>query len=341
MSSTEAAHVLMPSTTAGAASVVIRGSGQAPGKVILIGEHSVVYGRSAIAAAIDRQVRVSVLPNGYGNQVGCGEGSVRDGAPFTLIISSPEESEPSPQSTRLRQAVARAADRLDVDLRGCAIRIDSDLPAAVGLGSSAALSVALVRALAADRRQSLTPEQVCAAAFELERVFHGFPSGIDNTVATYGGLVLFRRDAGARSLACPEAIPLVVAIGSTPRDTRAAVGSLRARWEENPAPYEACFDRIQDLAVHARSAIRSANWQALGHCFDANHAVLQRLGVSTPELDAMVDLARAQGALGAKLTGGGGGGAILCLFAGDPQALIAAFAKRGWRAFPTTVQPTQ
>lgn len=334
----------LPGLTPSSASVpslpALLGSGQAHGKVILIGEHAVVYGRSAIAAAIDRQVRVSILAAEHEGEVGCGEGSVRDGAPFTLIISSPEESEPSPQSTLLLQAVTRAADLLDVDLRGLKLRIDSDLPAAVGLGSSAALSVALVRALAATHSRALTADNVCSLAYELERLFHGFPSGIDNTVATHGGLVLFRRDAKARSLASSRAIPLVVAIGRAPRNTSTAVGRLRARWQENPGPHEACFDRIQDLAREAGDAIESADWPLLGRCFDTNHALLQELGVSTPELDEMVDLARSHGALGAKLTGGGGGGAIVCLMDADPQQLVRVFTAAGWRAFPTVIQPT-
>lgn len=314
-------------------------TGVAPGKVILLGEHAVVYGRTAIAAAIDRQVRVSVVPQAVSPRVVCGEGSARVEAPFALNLFAPKESEPSPQATRLEQATLRAAAILGIEAHDLRIEIASDLPTAVGLGSSAALSVALVRALAGFSSQVLEASAICAAAFELERLFHGFPSGIDNTVATYGGLVAFTRNQTPRHLDCPQPLPLVIAIGRAPRETQAAVRALRQRREADPQAYEGWFDEIADLVSGAEDALANADWRRLGGLFNRNHTLLQQLAVSTSELDAMVDLAQRNGAHGAKLTGGGGGGAVICVHDGDRTPLLAAFRNAGWQAFATDIHP--
>lgn len=287
------------------------------GKVILLGEHSVVYGRPALAAGIDRRLEATVAR-----------------AAETSVVSDVSDS-------RLAEAVAEAARMSGLAGEGFTVEIRSELPPAAGLGSSAALGVALVRALAALAGENLPPETVCLRAFEIEKIFHGFPSGIDNTVATYGGLLRFQRDRPLRGLAPVKSIPLVVAIGREPRETGRVVRALRQRWEERPSVYEAWFDQIGALVAEAEAAIGRGDHVELGRRMNENHDVLARLGVSTAELDEMVRLAREQGALGAKLTGGGGGGAVICLHEGDRAALVAAFQRRGWRSFAAELAPMQ
>jgi len=321
------------------------GRGAAPGKVILLGEHAVVYGRTALAAAIDRWVEACVervdgatqfaafAP--LGNRAGRYEGSDRVGAPLTLPLSSSEERGPSPQDARFTQALARAAELLDIPTHPCAVTIRADLPVGVGLGSSAALSVALVRALSRWSARPLDDTSVCAYAFELERIFHGHPSGVDNTVATYGGLIAFRRGAATRPLVAAQPIPLVVALGHSPRRTQRIVAALRHRWERDAPAYEPLFDEIDWLVAAAEPAIARADLATLGGLLNSNHALLRRLGVSTEELDHMIGLARTAGAYGAKLTGGGGGGAVICV--GDVERLVTAFRHGGWTTFVTEI----
>jgi mevalonate kinase len=296
----------------------------APGKVILLGEHAVVYGRTALAGAIDRSVAVSIAPTG---------------GPARLVSvgrsDAAGEGLPSCSAGPPQQALTRAAELVGVAPFGFVATVTTDLPAGVGLGSSAALSVALLRALAAFTGGTRDGAAVCAHAFELERIFHGFPSGIDNTVATFGGLITFTRPAGFRHVSPAMKFPLVVAVGRTPRETRKTVGALRQRWEANPRHYESLFNEIEDLVHAAHQAIVAADLCLLGTLMDANHALLRCLGVSTDELDHLVTIARAAGAFGAKLTGGGGGGAVICV--GDTARLLAAFAQAGWPAFMTTV----
>jgi hydroxymethylglutaryl-CoA reductase len=298
--------------------------GTAPGKVILLGEHAVVYGRTALAAAVDRHVVVTVTPRPGQAQLVADPAIVRAG--------------PTDPSEKLAAALERAAAVLGLPLEGFEVSVHSDLPVAVGLGSSAAFSVALIRALGHFFGHRLDAPTVCGHAFELEKLFHGFPSGIDNTVATYGGAIAFKRNASVRPLVLGRPMPLVIAIGRTPRETQKTVTALRQRWEADPARYESWFDEIDDLVTEAEGLVAAGALDGLGILMNRNQNLLERLGVSTEELDRMVALARAHGACGAKLTGGGGGGAVICLCPEDRERLVGAFAREGWFAFAADIR---
>jgi hydroxymethylglutaryl-CoA reductase len=321
----------------------------APGKVILLGEHAVVYGRTALAAAIDRHVTVRIHRPCDSRKSALREPQgARNKSHLAFEIEHPFVLRPSKHAAagydhpdpRLAEALARAAEVVGLNGTRVAASVSTDLPLAMGLGSSAALSVALVRALACFAQRRLDVEAVCAAAFEIEKIFHGFPSGIDNTVATYGGLIAFTRGT-ARPLATRRLLPLVVVLGRRPRRTQQTVTALRERWETSPAVCEPLFDEIDTLVTEGERAIAAGNLAILGEAMNANHEVLQRLDISTDELDVMVGLARTHGALGAKLTGGGGGGAVICLCDGDRAPLVDAFAYAGWQAFATNIGATQ
>ncbi|MFN8624934.1 MAG: mevalonate kinase [Candidatus Binatia bacterium] len=292
----------------------------APGKVILLGEHAVVYGRAALAASIDRYVEVEAARTG-----GAGSPVPRDGS-----TSAPRWAVPP-------EALCRAAELTGVDPREITASARATMPSGAGLGSSAGLSVALIRALAALAGQSLSDATLCGRAFEIEKIFHGFPSGIDNTVATYGGLLAFKHGTAPRPVVLPRPLPLVIAVGRAPRETQKVVRGLRQRWEANPERYEPLFDAIDGLVREAETAIGTADLRKLGCAMRANHDLLQHMGISTEELDRMVALADAGGALGAKLTGGGGGGAVIALCDGDRERLVNAFLGAGWDAFATDI----
>ncbi len=298
------------------------GQGRAPGKVILLGEHAVVYGYPAIALAIDRFIEVTLYR----------------GAPppaaRTQGASAPPHQPSASDMPSLAQILARAAlclglpaDRLHVQLR-------SHLPPGVGLGSSAALSVATLRALSRLMQRPYTDGQICQAAYELERLFHGQPSGIDNTTVTYGGVLYYSRNNGFARLDVSLPLPLLVVVGRCARQTRVVIERLRALREERPSFVESRFARIGALARLAERALSRGDWQTLGALFLENHALLRELDISTPELDEIVALASEQGAHGAKLTGGGGGGAVVCLVPENPAEFATWFRARGWEAFP-------
>lgn len=305
-----------------AVSAPAEATGLAWGKVILLGEHSVVYGRRALASAISRRIEVRVADL-YAR-------AHRDRG---------HAGDPAANDPRFRAAVARAAELLEVEAGDLVVSVDSDLPASVGLGSSAALSVALVRAMAAFAGADCCHAEVCAHAYELERIFHGTPSGIDNTAATHGGLFVFRRGEPPRQLPAPRPLSLVVAVGRTPRQTQRTVAAVRERWQADPVTYEALFDRIDALVGEAEVALGRGDLATIGAAMNENHALLQRMGVSTDELDELIGFGRARGALGAKLTGGGGGGAIIAVAETSVAAdvLAAEYQDAGWEAFTTLV----
>lgn len=285
-----------------------RGSGR--GKIILLGEHAVVHGEPAIATGLGHEVRIRLLPGGEGD----------------------------PRVTgALRPAIDAAAAALGMaPPAALALEIAGDLPVAVGLGSSAALSVALVRALAASDGRALSPSEAARLANEVEKVFHGTPSGIDATTAAHGGLLWFETGPPMRweEVAAGGPLPLVVALSGEEHDTGRSVGGLRRRAESSPEVYGPVFGAIGGLVRAGRAALEHGAWPLLGELMSMNHGLLRACGVSTEALDRVVDDALACGALGAKLTGAGGGGAAIALASPDGEAdLVAALRRRGWHAF--------
>ncbi len=222
------------------------------------------------------------------------------------------------------------------DPRALEVTIEGDLPIAVGLGSSAALAVALVRAVAGLQGRALDDGTAASAANEVEKIFHGTPSGIDATTAARRGLLWFETGPPMRwqTIRAGETLPVVVALSGTRHHTGETVGSLRARAAASPEVYAPIFGAIGELVRTARGAIEDANWSLLGELMSMNHELLRACGVSTGELDRLVDDARRCGALGAKLTGAGGGGAAIAIANGDPGELIRQLRDRGWEAFP-------
>lgn len=294
-----------------------RASASAGGKVILLGEHVVVHGHPAIVAGIDRGVTVTVLPR----------------SPATPATPSDD--------ARLAEAIALAAKLLDVDGGAFEVRIAGDLPIGMGLGSSAALAVALLRALATSAGRGPAEQEMAAQAHQIERVFHGTPSGVDSTAAAYGGVLWFEAGPPVRfeRLTLRAPLPLVVVLSRTVHATSQTVGGLRERAAHAPAVYHPVFAAVAALVVAARAALERDDRPQLGALMTMNHGLLRACGVSTAELDAIVAAALAAGALGAKLTGAGGGGAVLALPDGAPGPLLAALRAAGHECFATVLAP--
>jgi len=299
-----------------ASSMVARA--RASGKVILLGEHVVVYGRPAIAAG---------LPIGL-------EVEVTDGAGPSLV----SDHEGLADDPRPRRLVAQAAVLAGVDPRRTVVRVRSDLPPGRGFGSSAALAVATLRALFVATGRTLPLATALDLGRRLEAVFHGTSSGIDPAAAALGTCFRFVRGEppSVTPLELARPLALVIAYGERPRSTGAAVEGLRARWEADRARHEALFDAVASTVERGETAARAGDLAALGRAFDDNQALLESLGVSSDETAALVAAARRAGALGAKLTGGGAGGAVIAL-AADPEALAARLAHEGWRTIAVRI----
>lgn len=289
----------------------------APGKIILFGEHAVVYARPAIAVPVTQvQARAILQANPR-----AAPGSVHIQAPaIDLDANLTDLSSDHP----LVAAVNGVLTELGVArLPACTLRITSTIPVASGLGSGAAVSVALIRALSAFLGQPLTDQQVSALAFEVEKLHHGTPSGIDNTVITFAMPVYFVRGQPIETLRVRRPFTIVIGDTGVSSPTAVAVGDVRRAWQQAPSQYEALFDAAGKLARQAREAIEGGQPEALGALMDANHTILQEMGVSSPELDRLVSAARGSGALGAKLSGGGRGGNMIALASPENAPAIA------------------
>jgi mevalonate kinase len=306
----------------------------APGKIILFGEHAVVYGRPAIAVPV-QQVSARALVIAEPRRP---SGMVKIQAPDIGLESSLVDL---PAGHPLAIAVNGVFQCLGITRSPAfTLRITSNIPQAAGLGSGAAASVAIIRALSAFLGHPLPDEQVSALAFEVEKHYHGTPSGIDNTVIAYHMPVFFIRDQPIETFRVAEPFTIVIGDTGVRSPTSAAVGDLRRQWLVDPAHYEAIFDEAGQIAVAARGLIESGHPLELGPLMDRNHRLLQEMGVSSLELDNLVSAAREAGALGAKLSGGGRGGNMIALVETDSTAPVASalLAAGAVRTLITTVQ---
>lgn len=288
----------------------------ASGKVILVGEHAVVYGQPALAAG---------LPDGL--ELWASPLDRRTDATRLVIpewqldlVLTPDNDHP------VARATLEVLGFCDGPLTGWRITGTSRLPSRAGCGSSAALSVALARLVLGDEA---APADIIEASLAGERVFHGNPSGIDNLVATTGGIVRFVKGQPAAEIAVKAPLPLLVVPTGIPRSTAAQVTKVRERLARLPSIVRPILDAIGHATDDAISSINSCNYNILGEIFTVTHELLSSLGVSCPALDSLQADALVAGALGAKLTGAGGGGCLLVLPPADPSPVIDAMRARG------------
>ena len=307
----------------------MKGIGKGYGKVILFNEHFVVYGIPAIAAAIGNTTVARV------------EKSDR----FELIDNRPEtpgyKEEKREQQKDSMERILKAMN-LDVEKNPVRIILEGDLVAASGIGASAASCVAIARALSEYFNLNLSDDQINSIAYEGEKGYHGTPSGIDNTVATYGGLIWFqRREEGNIFKRINLKEPFRIVIGNTGKvaDTKKAVQLVREKREREKEKFDRLSRDAETLVYEARDALERFDLRRVGELMNENHRMLKELGVSSKELDFLVNLSLENGAYGAKLTGGGLGGNMIALTPEkDLQERVArAIEKEGFQVNKTII----
>ena len=188
------------------------------------------------------------------------------------------------------------------------LTVTSTIPIARGMGSGAAVATAVMRALAAYCGSAPAVEEISALVYEVEKIFHGTPSGIDNTVVAYERPIYFVRGEGMTPLHVGVPFTLVIADSGVPSSTREVVAHVRRAWQADTPRYEALFAAIGATARAARPLIETGDWPMLAWLMNENQSLLVRLDVSSGALDHLINAARAAGALGAKLSGAGRGG---------------------------------
>lgn len=282
-------------------------SSTAPGKIILFGEHSVVYGHPAIAVPVTEVKARAIIRAAPRSPAG----EIYVEAPDINLCSSYHDL---PQDHPLVAAIRLVHSALSIsNPPACQIRVTATIPIAAGLGSGTAISVALIRALSAFMGRPLPNEQVSVLAYEVDRIHHGNPSGIDNTIITYAKPVYYIRDEPIQIINVTVPFTILIADTGIPSPTSTTVKDLSKRWEAEPQRYNYIFSSVEEIVISARTAIEAGKHDKLGLLMTRNHDLLKDLDVSSPELDHLVNSALNAGALGAKMSGGGRGGNMIAL----------------------------
>jgi len=308
------------------------GRGSGFGKTILFGEHFVVHGVPGIASAVDSAADATVKKAKKGINVA----DERTGA----------KGYAEKKKLQQLESIERMLKAMNLDPKKTAMDIwlGGNLPGFSGLGASAASSVAIARAIVEEFNLILSDEKINDVAYEAEKAYAGNPSGIDNTAATFGGLIWFKKNLGSGSntieqLSIREPVEIVIGNTGIVANTKAMVAGVGERKEQNPEEYGAIFRQAEELANKGREALEKFDLKQVGELMNENHRLLQEIEVSCKELDYLVDLARKQGAFGAKMTGGGGGGCMLALTPGkDLQEKVAsAIENEGFEVLRTKI----
>lgn len=290
--------------------MIAEGRGLGRAKTILLGEHAVVHGGPALAAALDLGVRARAVA-----------------APEPRLRVPAWDVEAAPGGGGdLARVFAVLLDAARPEARRVEVAIEPEVPSRAGLGSSAALAVAVIRALAELSGEPLSEDEIEARAGRAEAIFHGKASGIDAAVACRGGLLRFvRGEPPVRVEGCPP-LPAVVAQVEPRAPTSEMVARVARVYEAEPRRVGAIFAEIAALVEAAEGRVADGDLAELGRLMDRNHRLLSELDLSTPALERACRAARAVGAAGAKLTGAGGGGCMIALCPGYDEAVAAALA---------------
>ena len=293
------------------------------GKVILFGEHFVVHGLPGIAGGITS--RTSAVA----------EKSAEPG--LHVIDERPAvagyKKGKADEFKESLEYIKRAMPQVDWSKKGVKVILGGDLTAASGVGASAAACVAIARAVSGFFGLKLGDKEINSIAFEGEKGYHGTPSGIDNTCATYGTLILFQRRPEGNimdKLAIDGKAEIVMANTGIPVDTKAVVAGVKGRMQKDPEGYKRIFADYQKVFDRAMPALKGGDWREVGRLMCENQELLKRAGVSHPKLEKLIEVAKESGAYGAKLTGGGAGGYMVALTPGKAlqDKVAAALSKR-------------
>jgi mevalonate kinase len=301
------------------------GKGIGYGKTILFGEMFAIMGIPVIASALSMTADAEVVRTASGGW------EIED-----------ERREAKGYKEEKKEMQKESLERIFQHLRfrpeHLRIRLSGDLPAMSGIGATGASSVAVVRALCEEFQIRLTDDEVNAAGYQGEIAYHGpTTSGIDNMISTYGGIICLTRGEPnvVRKMRLREPVEVVIGDTGIIANTRVLLGAFAERKKKYPDRYERILHQAGQIAAEAMTGIEAFDLAQIGGLMDRNQALLQEAEISCPELDLLIDLSRSVGALGAKLTGSGGGGCMIALTPGKDlqQKVASAIEAKGFQAF--------
>lgn len=307
----------------------------APAKTILFGEHFVVYGEPAIVLAIDKRVYVRVENRDdsrlhvYSSNLNL-SGYFENGA---FKIEQGDAKEAIAKFEPVKQTIEKVLEKIG-QKKGLNVEINSTVPVGAGLGSSAAVVTACAAATGAILGVNLSKEDVFRIAYEAEKTVHGTPSGIDPAISTFGGTLHFQMDTGFKPLDVTTDLPLVIGDTGVERSTRFQVEKVRNMVEKYPRIFESIMKAAREVVLRAIDAFKRNDLETIGSLMNINHALLYGIGVSDESLEWLTNAARKAGALGAKLTGAGGGGCMIALAKDEKLEQVSeAIQRAGGRPF--------
>ena len=309
------------------------GKGSGYGKVILFGEHFVVHGIPGIVSAINLTTDAKVKKI-VGNGI-----NVKDERKGT-------EGYTDKKKMQQKESIERMLRMMDLDLKKTPLEIwlGGELPTFSGIGASAASSVAIARAISEEFEMKLSDEKINEIAYEAERAYAGTPSGIDNTAATYGGLLWFKKNMTGGSntierLKIKKPVEIVMGNTGLVANTEAMVAGVAERKSKYPKKYDKLFKQAEKLVYEGKRTLEKFDLKEIGKLMDENHRLLQTIEVSSKELDQLVEIALNQGAFGAKLTGGGGGGCMVALTPGKElqENVAKSMEREGFKVLRTKI----
>lgn len=299
------------------------------GKVILFGEHFVVYGLPAIASALESKTIARIEKSG--------KLEIVDDRPAARGYKAKKKEEMARQFDALFR-------HFKVNTGKLKIRLSGDLFCDSGIGASAALATSVSRALNKMLDLEMDDEQINQAAYIAEEAGSGTPSGIDNTCSVFGGFMTFRKNLSGgpnkiERLSMGKPVEIVMASTGIAQETKVVVDDVRRRKDANPAWFDGVAKQYRDIHEKAVVAIKKADWETVGGLMDENQSLLREIGVSCSELDSLIATAKDEGALGAKLTGTGRGGYVVALTPGKKlqEKVAKAIESNGFVAIRTTI----
>lgn len=308
-------------------------SGYGYGKVILFGEHFVVYGLPAIVSAIGSRTIA------YVQKLTSSDLQLIDDR---QEVSGYKKDKKEEQDKSIENILNYC--KIDPKKYGINVRFSGDLVAASGIGASAASCAALSRALNQEFSLGFDDEKINLSAFEGEKGYHGNPSGIDNTAATYGGLIWFKRNLNGGpniidKLNMKDPVNIVISNTGLTASTAKVVADVRKQKDKDPKKFEKIFNDYCDIISKARKALIENQLDEIGDLMNKNQNLLRQINVSSPELEKMIKIALDYGALGAKLTGTGRGGNMFALTPGKglQETISNIFKKQGYMVWKTTI----
>jgi mevalonate kinase len=304
----------------------------APGKAILFGEHAVVFGKPAIAFAVDKRATISIKK---GNNINNTNNATFE-SPILNLKAELDLDEGNIKLSKgnsgivkyVLEAVLKRHDGSPID-----IILDMEMPIGAGLGSSAAVTVATLAALDNYHERDISVSKIAKMAHEIEIKVQGSASPLDTTISAFGGIIYLSENSEVIPLKSDLEDSIVIGYTSSRGNTGEMVAGVKKRRDSNPEIMDPVIDSMGKITKEAKSLLNlehlsNENMESLGELMNINHGLLDAIGVNTLELSNMVYIARKSGAIGSKITGAGGGGSIIALCNGNGNQVIDELRKK-------------